>query len=98
MGFILVRSISAQANHFVNMANVLQNAQRFAEALSERTSNRDIFATKDGLLGHGPLSVGKGDQVWLVVGSRMPLVFRLAEVLGSFTMVGETYVHGCMNG
>ncbi|KAF2867426.1 heterokaryon incompatibility protein-domain-containing protein [Massariosphaeria phaeospora] len=77
---------------------VTQNLMCFSNALGIHTTDRKLFAMEEGFLGHGPLSAQRGDQVWLVDGSRMPMVLRPAEERGCFALVGEAYVHGCMKG
>ncbi|KAJ4024578.1 hypothetical protein NW752_003145 [Fusarium irregulare] len=54
------------------------------------------FLTGSGYLGMGLESVEVGDEVWVVRGCPTPLVFRREEE--KFSLVGESYVHGVMNG
>jgi hypothetical protein len=76
------------------------NTGQFCRVLSRHTGDgpdRRLFTTETGYLGLGPVSLQKGDQVWLCKGGRVPLVLR---PVGSscFKLIGETYVHGVMNG
>ncbi|KAI2606396.1 HET-domain-containing protein [Hypoxylon fragiforme] len=59
-----------------------------------------LFRTARGHLGCGTLSCEAGDSIWIVQGSKVPLIFRPAERPGSraFHLVGGTYVHGFMQG
>ncbi|KDN63517.1 putative heterokaryon incompatibility protein [Colletotrichum sublineola] len=74
------------------------------------TPGRQVLKTTQGYLGLGPAAAVAGDEVWLVKGSRMPLVLRntktmpvatgnVARVKGeTYALVGETYLHGVMYG
>ncbi|OBR07254.1 Heterokaryon incompatibility protein [Colletotrichum higginsianum IMI 349063] len=74
------------------------------------TPGRRVLETKEGYLGLGPAAAMTGDEVWLIQGSRMPLVLRKtpagtvaigdAEGIGrgAYALVGETYLHGVMYG
>ena len=61
--------------------------------------------TEGGRLGLGPWTTARGDEVWIVEGSRVPLVFRPKKmkqpaVLGilEYTFVGDGYLHEMMHG
>ncbi|KAK2037930.1 heterokaryon incompatibility protein [Colletotrichum somersetense] len=74
------------------------------------TPGRQMLKTKRGYLGLGPATTVAGDEVWLIKGSRMPLVLRnnknmpmgsgnVANAKGeTHVLVGETYLHGVMYG
>ncbi|KAK1975492.1 heterokaryon incompatibility protein [Colletotrichum cereale] len=71
---------------------------------------RRVLKTKEGYLGLGPASVVAGDEIWLIKGSRMPLVLRKTEFMPvarestagakgeTYALVGEAYLHGVMYG
>ncbi|KAM0185568.1 hypothetical protein ACHAPI_012125 [Fusarium lateritium] len=57
------------------------------------------FLTDTGYLGAGYVSIEVGDELWIVSGSPAPMVLRRTGALDNeFTIVGEAYVHGIMNG
>ncbi|KAG6354806.1 hypothetical protein INS49_003887 [Diaporthe citri] len=63
-------------------------------------SSRRLFRTNNGLLGTGMKSVKKGDEVWILAGSKLPMLVRKRSASGykkEFGLVGETYVHGIMH-
>ncbi|KAI7774757.1 hypothetical protein LA080_007922 [Diaporthe eres] len=63
-------------------------------------SSRRLFRTDNGLLGTGMKSVAKGDEVWVLAGSKLPLLMRKrpsSERDNEFRLVGEAYVHGIMH-
>ena len=60
---------------------------------------RRPFLTDSGHLGSSCESTQAGDEVWIVSGCPVPLVLRnSADHEGGHTLVGESYVHGVMNG
>jgi hypothetical protein len=72
------------------------------------TAHRRFFITKHGSIGLGPRSMEEGDEVWVVCGGKMPLVLRRTKLetpSGSnadpqphYTLVGDCYVDGIMDG
>ncbi|QYS92689.1 HET domain-containing protein [Trichoderma simmonsii] len=56
-----------------------------------------LFSTAEGLMGVGSQSMKAGDSVWIVPGSRVPLLFRPSPE-GRWRLVGGAYVHGFMQG
>lgn len=67
---------------------------------------RRLFRTRDmNLLGTGPRSVERGDEVWILAGGEVPYILRRTDPSSKTTngesrhrLVGETYVHGIMHG
>ncbi|KAB5550000.1 hypothetical protein GE09DRAFT_1241893 [Coniochaeta sp. 2T2.1] len=61
-----------------------------------------LFRTDKGYLGLGTECLGPGDEVWIVPGSRVPLIlWRLkgdSSSPGRHRLVGGTYLHGVMEG
>ncbi|ROW10753.1 hypothetical protein VPNG_05131 [Cytospora leucostoma] len=67
---------------------------QYSHALYQR-----LFSTSRGYLGLGSSSVkGEKDSVWIVKGSRVPLIFRKTEQVGLYKLIGGSYVHGFMQG
>ncbi|KAK7701641.1 hypothetical protein SLS64_010089 [Diaporthe eres] len=63
-------------------------------------SSRRLFRTDNGLLGTGMKSVAKEDEVWVLAGSKLPMLVRkrpAAMYDNEFRLVGEAYVHGIMH-
>jgi hypothetical protein len=63
-----------------------------------RRGRSELFRTESGLLRTGPRSVQVGDSVWIVPGVKVPMILRKGERRNHFRIVGNTYVHGCMQG
>lgn len=58
--------------------------------------NRRFFVTAKGCLGIGPKWTKKGDLVCVLLGGAVPYILRPAGM--DFALVGESYVHGLMEG
>lgn len=68
---------------------------------SKTQGTQKMFRTKRGYFGMGPVSLEKGDQIWVVCDARVPFVLRPQKEEGkegTFELLGETYLHGCMHG
>ncbi|CAJ0553030.1 Ff.00g115420.m01.CDS01 [Fusarium sp. VM40] len=60
---------------------------------------RRPILTNEGHLGCSCESAQVGDEVWIISGCPTPLVLRKSNAGdGGYTLIGETYVHGVMNG
>jgi hypothetical protein len=66
--------------------------------MTQTIVRRRLYTTKHGLLGMGLDIIQEGDQVWLLCDARVPMVLRPTAVPDEFTVVGECYMHGFMNG
>ena len=82
-----------------------ESTNRFAgyldyyKAFVMHASNRGFFATKEGFIGLGLAATRPNDQICLLEGGQTPFILRKAEKpVGSYQVVGETYVHGIMYG
>jgi hypothetical protein len=74
------------------------NNLKLHNIFTSTTVDRKICAIDGALLGHAPLSVRDGDQVWLLDGGRVPYALRSTNGVGCHTLVGDCYVHGVMEG
>ncbi|KAI1773429.1 HET-domain-containing protein [Hypoxylon cercidicola] len=70
------------------------------EASFTHSLNLRLFRTSRGHLGCGSLSCREGDRIWIIQGSRVPLMLRPVQKAGSqtYNLVGGTYLHGFMQG
>ncbi|KAL1628632.1 hypothetical protein SLS56_005741 [Neofusicoccum ribis] len=73
-------------------------SMQFASRLGCTGASRRLYRTARGFVGLGPQSLRKGDQVWMVLGARVPFVFRRNLTRPGLTLLGETYLHGFMHG
>jgi hypothetical protein len=60
--------------------------------------DRRLFLTVGDLLCLGPKEAESSDEVWIVRGSRVPIVLRRVGDGLSYQLIGEVYVHGVMYG
>ena len=58
---------------------------------------RSFFISEEGYVGLAPKSARKDDEVWIVRGSKIPLLLR-KQAEGTYRFIGEVYIHGLMNG
>jgi len=73
--------------------------QVFQKQLNLANSQRTIYRTSKGLLGNCFCSVKAGDEIWILPGAKVPLIFRRAkDEVGKYMLLGESYVHGIRHG
>lgn len=73
----------------------------FEDRMREVRNGRRMFRTKKGLLGMGPKSIREGDEIWILLGTKVPFVLRpVSDGIKpkQCTVIGEAYVHGYMDG
>lgn len=71
----------------------------FTRRLHRACSNRALFVTAKGYVGLAPWNARKGDVVTILLGGKTPYLLRRQSPDASlFTLVGEAYVHGVMEG
>ena len=59
---------------------------------------RKLITTSNGYLGLTVQAVQPGDRIFLLFGSKSPVVLRADVKYGGYRVVGEVYLAGCMNG
>ncbi|CAG9981223.1 unnamed protein product [Clonostachys byssicola] len=82
-------------------------AESYSATMRLSITKRVFFFTKDGRIGMGPISMRESDEIYVLPGGKMPFVLRRiphqkddgrrATPL-AFSLVGECYLHGCMDG
>ena len=72
------------------------NTLLYQAALGYVATHRKFFTTKKGAIGLGPQSMRPGDLVCILSGGRVPFVARAEG--SNFRLIGESYVHGLMEG
>lgn len=86
----------------LNVDYMQQSAQtqidqrEFENSHSQWTQGRQFGVTANGMMGWVPLIAKPGDSVGLFAGCRIPYVLRAVE--GGYKIVGDTYLHGVMDG
>jgi hypothetical protein len=59
---------------------------------------KKLYRTSKGYIGSGKSTMQVGDQVWMLCGGRTPFILRPVLEDGTYTLIGETYLHGLMQG
>ena len=67
-----------------------------AEAMSLACKGRRFYKSRKGFMGLAPDIAQEGDKICLILGCCTPLIIRGGEP--NFSLVGESYVHGVMDG
>ncbi|KAL7627088.1 hypothetical protein AAE478_003864 [Parahypoxylon ruwenzoriense] len=73
-------------------------AANFRRSVDSATHGRRLFTTKGGYVGIGPNSTRSGDCVVLFCGGSTAYVLRKDSKGPTYKFLGESYVHGFMNG
>jgi hypothetical protein len=74
----------------------VDDASIYCGAIVPRVVNRSLCVTGNGYLSLVPLDTKVNDRVSILYGEKTPYILR--QQGPDFTLVGETYVHGLMNG
>jgi hypothetical protein len=59
---------------------------------------RRLIITDQGYVGIAPGAAKVGDHIFFLQGARVPFVLRQTESQDEYTLIGECYVHGHMDG
>ena len=73
----------------------------FEARMREVKTGRRMFRTKGDLLGMGPKSVQEGDEVWAILGAKVPFVLRKVDEGREprrYQLIGEAFVLGYQDG
>ena len=68
----------------------------FVKHVDRMLIGRKLFLTSDGLLGLCPKGAENGDQICILLGADVPMILRQEQE--KYRLVGESYVHGMMDG
>lgn len=78
---------------------ILNHGSRYERGLDKGLFFRQrLYKTSRGYIGLGPLSIRPGDHVCFICDATVPFVLRPGAEDQHYSMVGETYLHGFMNG
>jgi hypothetical protein len=74
-------------------------AESYSAAMRLSITKRAFFITNNGRIGLGPVSMQESDEIYVLPGGKMPFVLRrIPHQNAAFSLVGECYLHGCMDG
>ena len=72
------------------------NPSLYQASLAYIAPHRKFFTTEKGFIGLGPRSMRRGDSVCILSGGAVPFILR--KVQDHYKLIGESYVHGIMEG
>jgi hypothetical protein len=70
--------------------------RRFEYTMLQISFYRALFITETGYMGMG--KVEEGDEIWVLLGGDVPFVLRPVPGSSEYTLVGDCYLHGIMDG
>ena len=101
----LVRSykdlIDRLVNHGSNREDTVQDRERFGEIYARALRmalHRNFCLTLEGRIGWVPHAAQTGDIISLMRGSPVPIIIRPTQQENSYFMIGQSYIHGIMDG
>lgn len=62
------------------------------------SAERRLFRGTNGLIGLAPRWALPGDEMFILLGGKVPVILRKTRDDGPYQLVGEAYVHGAMHG
>jgi len=81
---------------------VAATGNAYSGTLTRTVRGRSFIVTEEGLVGLGPSNTEVGDFIVIIAGANTPFIVRPSQAgegtAGSFSLVGEAYVHGVMGG
>lgn len=72
------------------------NPRAYQLLVQQSACNRAFFRTENGYMGLGPRILQPQDQIWVLLGSRVPMVLKPKHDF--YQVVGACYVDGYING
>jgi hypothetical protein len=79
-----------------NMPSAVEEEQKIN--IDRVCKARDFIVTERGFLGLGPMTMKVGDMIVVLLGGNLPFVLRKSSDDSEYSLVGECYVHGVMDG
>lgn len=76
--------------------SLADNFVQFMVDASNLCRYRKLFVTREGYIGLGPQAMQAGVLCCILFGARLPYILR--RVCGRYVLVGESYIHGVMQG
>jgi len=89
---------SDTAAEMISSMKSIQNPEAISYmAMMREMQGKRPFMSIKGYVGIGPASIQPGDIICVLLGARVPYILRSVES-GGFTLVGEAYCDGIMDG
>lgn len=80
----------------INPTEVASIAHRYSAIAYGVNFSRCLYRTRRGFLGSGPEDVRRSDVVVVLLGGAVPFVLR--PVGPGYVLIGDTYIHGVIDG
>lgn len=77
--------------------SLLHDCAPYLDGVYAATLGRIFFITENGFVGLAPRAARRGDQLYVLLGCQSPMLLRPEEDC-RFSVVGECYAHGLMDG
>ena len=77
---------------------IIQGRGYFDDLALLRCYGRRMFETSQGYIGLASAKAREGDRVCLIKGQHRPFILRRAAGANEYYIIGESYMHGVMNG
>jgi Heterokaryon incompatibility protein (HET) len=90
------QTISSQQDDQLNLSDEQSN-ERYLKHIRRWAYSRRLVSTSRGTLGLAPLLTEPGDKICILYGGQTPFILR-HDLGDTYTLVGESYMHGFMNG
>jgi hypothetical protein len=82
---------ASEDNSNARILELSRDSHELSRRLHERPLHESrFFVTTKGYFGRGPIPVGEGDWVCVLLGAKVPFVLRYDENTGSYSLIGES--------
>jgi hypothetical protein len=97
-----IKYIEGMLREEVRKLEMIPAAMNVHASVMRATSGRRMFITSRGYIGLGPVHTQIGDEVAILLGGSTPFMLREAVSAKAgethWNLLGDCYVHGCMDG
>jgi hypothetical protein len=90
-------SITSSMTYMSLMGDMQNPSAKSYMAMMGDMRNRRPFMSTQGYVGLGPASIQSGDIICVLLGAKVPYIFRAVDG-GGFKLIGEAYCDGIMDG
>lgn len=78
--------------------HVIKRYGEYMRRIHRTCAHRALFVSKKGYIGLAPWNARLADQIVRLDGGRTPYIVRSSDASGPYTLVGEAYAYGMMDG
>jgi Heterokaryon incompatibility protein (HET) len=97
---MILKTFAEMAKDRAVADDIMTAGTQFGMAVGDWVRSRRLFRTAEGHFGLGYQSMDEDDEVWILSEASVPFVLRksLNRNINRYSLIGECYVHGMMNG